>query len=64
MGPAEAEFWRSTERYHDLAREYERHVERVHPPFVTSNRLSPWSHGTFWTATSVIYYEYRGPRKS
>ncbi len=51
------EFWRSTHRYHDLAKQVEEHVTVTHPDgadcFCGPN--CPWA------ATDVTYYEYRGP---
>ena len=61
----DSEFWTSDHRYEDLAREYERHIERVHPAFVTSQRMCVCLNYTSrcgWAATSVIYHEYRGPK--
>lgn len=58
------EFWTSGHRYEALAREYEQNIERVHPPFVTSQRMCvcldycPWCG---WAASAVTYHEYRGP---
>lgn len=58
----ESAFWSETERYHDLAREYERNIEVTHPDFVTSDGVtSPYEYWCSWCASSVVYYEYRGP---
>lgn len=54
-------FWREMERYHDLARQYEQNIERVHPPYVTSDNVGHrLIYYDRWCATSVDYYEYRG----
>lgn len=60
MSTAEAAFWRNGGKYHDLAEEYERNIEIVHPGHVTSDRLSPYSKHGLWNITAVKYYEYRG----
>jgi hypothetical protein len=53
-------FWSETERYHDLAREFEENVELVHPPYLTGRSGCGFCHHCPWAATSVTYYEYRG----
>jgi hypothetical protein len=61
---AETEFWTSGHRYEALAREYEQNIEWTHPSVVTSKRLCPcleYVNECRWAATSVTYYEYRGP---
>lgn len=55
-----ATFWRERDEYHDLAREYERHVEITHPNYVTGS-LASFSYRSTWEATAVTYYEYDGP---
>jgi len=61
----ERQFWQETERYHDLAREFERNIEVTHPPFVTSDGVGHrLIHHDVWCATKVTYYEYRGPKLS
>lgn len=65
MSSREGEFWTSDHRYEDLAREYERNIERVHPGSVTSKRMCAcleYCSYCGWAATSVTYYDYRGPR--
>lgn len=64
MGQSAAEFWRRTERYHPLAEQFEKNVERAHPPSVTSEGMCiclNWVSYCGWAASSVDYYEYRGP---
>ena len=62
---SETEFWTSDHPYEELAIEYERHIERVHPNTVTSSRMCPclkYTSECGWAATAVTYYEYRGPK--
>jgi hypothetical protein len=62
---AEHEFWTSDHQYEKLARMYEQNIERTSPEFVTTDRLVPrFLSGDDWAATSIDYYEYRGPRPS
>jgi hypothetical protein len=63
MGAAAARFWRKCSRYHDLAEEFLRNVEMTHPGTVTG-RLARCPSDNFccgYCATTVKYYEYRGP---
>lgn len=54
-------FWQNREDYHDMARNFERNIEIVHPPYVTSNGIgSRFITHDAWNNTKVIYYEYRG----
>lgn len=57
----EQRFW-THDRYDDLVELYDRHVETTHPDFVTSDRVSPYTHYGRWGRTSVCYREYRGPQ--
>jgi hypothetical protein len=63
----EARFWRETDRYHDLAETFERHIERDWSPYeyVTSRRMCSCldyvdrcSHPF---NGKVVRIEYRGP---
>jgi len=54
----EATFWSDTERYHELAREFEDNVEVVHPDYVTSSGCGH-CYRCSWAATCVTYYEHR-----
>jgi len=57
-------FWSETERYHDLAESYEKHIQRYHPERVTSRRMCPCLKYTHWcgrAGTSVTYYRHDGP---
>lgn len=66
MSTSDHEFWMNTEKYHDLAKMYERNVEVIHPDSVTSRRMCPCLEYTHWCPFplegKVEYYEYRGPR--
>lgn len=53
-----AEFWRETERYHDLAQSFEENIAITHPPYVTG--MCWCSYRCQWPASTVNYYEYRG----
>jgi hypothetical protein len=64
MSEYAAEFWRETERYHDMAAEYEQHVETTHPSVVTGRTGCGFCYHCGWCATAVTYREYRGPRPS
>ena len=63
MSVAERRFWNELDRYHDLAKQYDQHVEVTHPDVVTSNNVlvSPIEKWCSWCASNVTYYEYRGP---
>lgn len=56
-------FWQETERYHDLVQTFDENIELTHPDIVTSDGqlVSNWEQWCDWCASSVIYYEYRGP---
>jgi hypothetical protein len=62
MSSAAREFWTETERYHDLAIEYEKNIE-VHG---ARGFYECDLNGLVWhcpyCATNVKYYEYRGPK--
>jgi hypothetical protein len=63
MGSAAASaFWRERDEYHELAREFERNIEMTHPDYVTGSRACGWCYRCPWAASSVTYFEYRGPR--
>lgn len=54
------EFWTSESEYHELARQFERDIEIVHPKWVTTDRLLPYClNGDNWISSSVTYYEHR-----
>jgi len=59
---AVSKFWQNCDRYHDLAEEFTRNIEIVHPSSL-SGRLARcpsdyWCCG--WCDTTIKYYEYRG----
>jgi hypothetical protein len=61
---AASEFWQETERYHELAETFETNIERTHPDIVTSDNqlcFPAFVSWCDWCASSVDYYEYRGP---
>jgi hypothetical protein len=59
----EHEFWTSDNKYEDLARVFEEHIEREHPDYVTSDgRGHRLIHRDGWNVTCVNYYTYTGPR--
>jgi hypothetical protein len=60
----ERRFWQETERYHDLARKYERDIEITHPNVVSGRRWCPVCYQCPYAATAVTYYDYRGERPS
>lgn len=60
MTTAAALFWRDCNRYHALAKEFERNIEIVHPDYLTG-RSGYYGCGCSWCATEVEYYTYRGP---
>lgn len=61
MSVKEAEFWRETEQYHDLAEHFEKNIVRGHPDFVTSDRLTGrWCTWSEWAATAIDRYDYNG----
>lgn len=63
---AAAEFWRRTERYHELAEHIEKNIVVTEPKYVTSRRMCPCLEYTprcpFPLNGKVEYYEYRGPK--
>jgi hypothetical protein len=64
MSDAEHRFWTESDRYHDLAMEFERNVERDHPEYVTSRGLCAcldYCYWCTWGASNVDYYQYTGP---
>jgi hypothetical protein len=62
MASAAAKFWTNGSDYQDMARIFEQNIEQTHPEVVTSDRIiSVWENHSTWAATSVDYYEYRGP---
>lgn len=63
MSEYEIRFWRENTRYHDLVEHFDRNIERVHPPYVTSERMCgclEYCSWCGWAASTVDYYEYRG----
>lgn len=64
MATSATSFWvDGDEEHQQLAEQFYRGIERTHPHYVTSRaRLCGWWEGKCdWAATSVDYYEYRGP---
>jgi hypothetical protein len=62
MASADAEFWANGSDYEDIARIFEQNIERTHPAYVTSDRMTAnLEYWCSWCATTVDYYEYRGP---
>jgi hypothetical protein len=58
---AVADFWRHCDEYHELVEEYDRHCVVTHPNYVTGSKACWICYECPWAATSVTYYEYRGP---
>ena len=57
-------FWTSNSKYEELVKAYEQQIETTHPNTVSSRRLCPclgFTHECGWAASSVTYYEHRGP---
>jgi len=57
----DSEFWRN-KKYHELAREYEQNIERIHPSRVSGRAHCSFCHHCAFAASAITYYEYRGPR--
>jgi hypothetical protein len=55
-----ATFWRETDRYHDLAQQFEENIERHGARGYYECELA-WGGHCPYCATNVTYYEYRGP---
>lgn len=56
-------FWTDgDERHKEIAETFYRNIEYDHPDYVTSDRLSPYTHWSKWQTTCVKYYRYNGPR--
>lgn len=60
---ADAAFWCSDEMsdYHDIAKTFEQNIELIHPEYVTGSTGCDFCYRCPWKATTVDYYEYRGP---
>jgi hypothetical protein len=63
MSAAVSAFWRECQRYHDLAEEFVRNLEIVHPGTMVGRHAGCPSDNYCcgYCATTITYYEYRGP---
>jgi hypothetical protein len=55
---AGSEFWTEREKYHELAKAYEQNIEVTHP----SGASCFCGENCPWSATTVTYFEYNGPK--
>lgn len=61
MSSAASEFWSEENEYQDIARQFEENIELTHPNRA-KGECRHFCGRCCWAATSVKYYEYRGPK--